>query len=145
MSHRLVFMFLLSTATLCAQAQSAYPVVSKSEQKARDDDRRPLLESELSLEKDALAKAKAELVIEPTNERIAEVHRHQENINALHREIGAIGPQKMEQKRERPVAKAIRQVAHVVDSKRKPNFWDPYNRTPDLTDFSTSPTRNSHE
>lgn len=145
MSRRLVFIFLLSTGTLCAQAQSTYPVVSKSEQKAHDDDRRPLLESEFAFEGEGLEKAKAEFIAEPTNERMAAVHRHQENIKALQRELGAIGPQAVEEKRGRPVAKAVRQVAHIVDSKKAPNFWDPYNRTPDATDFSTSPTRNSHD
>jgi hypothetical protein len=145
MSRRLVFMFLLSTGMFCAQAQPTYPVVSKSEQKARDDDRRPLLDSELAFEGEALERAKTEFVTEPTNERVAAVHRHQENIEALQRELGAVGLQEVDEKRERPVAKAVRQVAHAVDSKRTPNFWDPYNRTPDPVDFSISPTRNSHE
>lgn len=145
MSHRLVFILLLSVAPPCAQAQAAYPTVSKAEQKTRDDDRRPLLEAELEAERAALSQAQNDLATGATKERTAAVHRHQENIKALHRELDGIADQDVVERRERLVVKAVRSPSGMTASKRTANFWDPYNRAPDHTDFSTSPRRDSHE
>jgi hypothetical protein len=146
MSLRLISIFLLSTGALCAQAQPAYPVVSKAEQKARDEDRRPLLEAELASELEALAKAKTALANDQTNERFAAVHRHEENINGLRRELGVGEEQNAALKRERLVVRAVKASADIANLKRTPTFWDPYNRAPDSTDLSTTtPRRDSHE
>lgn len=145
MSYRLIPIFLLSMAAACAPAQPMYPTISKANQKVRDDDRLPLLESELAFERNALEKAKHDLAAVPTNERSAAVHRHEENIKALRREIGAVAAQDEPEKSERPVVKAIRVKTPLAESKKAPNFWDPYNRAPDSNDFSTSPRRDSHE
>jgi len=141
MSRHLVCMFLLTFGTFHAQAQSVYPVVSKSEQRARDDDRRSVLESELAFERDALVMAKSNFATGPTNTRAATVHRHDENIKSLQRELGGIENQNAAEKRERPLAKAFRSAGRVADSKKTANFWDPYNRDSDADDFSTSPRR----
>jgi hypothetical protein len=122
-----------------------YPVVSKLEQRARDDDRQSVLESELAFEREALAMAKSDFATGPTNARAAAVHRHDENIKALRRELGGIENQTAAEKRERPIAKAFRSAGRVADSKKTANFWDPYNRASDTDDFSTSPRRDSHE
>lgn len=145
MPHRFIAIFLLSISTLCAQAQSVYPAISKSEQRARDDDRLPLLESELVFEREALAKAERGLASNSETERATNIHRHQENIKALHREMRGIESQNLPDRRTRPLVKAVRPVARIVDSRRAANFWDPYNRSPESDDFSTSPKRDSHE
>lgn len=145
MSYRSVAIFLLSISTLCAQAQPGYPVVSKSEQKARDDDRLPLLESELAHEQEALAKAERGLAVDSETGRAANIHRHRENIKALQREMQSIENQNLPDRRARPIVKAIRSTPRIVDSRKAANFWDPYNRAPDSDDFFTSPRRDSHE
>lgn len=145
MPHRFIAIFLLSISTLRAQAQPAYPVVSKSEQNARDADRLPLLESELALEQEALAKAKRKPASDSETERAATIHRHQENIKALQREMNGIENQNLPDRRTRPVVRAMLPAARITDSRRAANFWDPYNRAPDSEDFSTSPRRDSHE
>jgi hypothetical protein len=145
MPHRFIAIFLLSISALCAQAQPAYPVVSKSEQSARDADRLPLLESELVFEQEALAKAKQKPANHSETERAATIHRHQENIKALQREMNGIENQNLPGRQMRPVVRAMQPVARITDSRRAANFWDPYNRAPDPDDFSTSPKRDSHE
>jgi septal ring factor EnvC (AmiA/AmiB activator) len=145
MSHRFISIFWLAISTLCAQAQPAYPVISQSEQKARDDDLLPLLESELVFEQKALAKAKLERAYDSETERAANVHRHQENIKALRREMKSIENQNPQDRRAHPVVKAIRAPTRIVESRRTANFWDPYNRAPDYDDFSTNPRKDSHE
>lgn len=139
MSNRLISILLLSTGALCAQAQSMYPVVSKAEQQARDEARRPLLDAELAFEREALAKAAKELDAGPTRERDATVHRHKENIKALLREIETVEEKATEPKQARMVARAIRPPAGIAETKKAANFWDPYNRAPDTADFFTSP------
>lgn len=139
MSNRLISILLLSTGALCAQAQSTYPVVSKAEQQARDEARRPLLDSELAFEREALAKAGKEFDAGPTREREAAVHRHKENIKALLREIETVEEKTTEPKQARMVARAIRPPARIAETKKTANFWDPYNRASDTADFFTSP------
>jgi hypothetical protein len=145
MSRHFVCMFLLTFGTIHAQAQSMYPVVSKSEQRARDDDRRSVLESELAFEREAFVMAKSDFANGPTDARAAAAHRHNENIKALQRELGRIDNQSATANRERPVAKAFRSAGRVADPRKTANFWDPYNRASDTDDFSTSPRRESHE
>lgn len=145
MSYRSIPIFLLSMATAYAPAQSMYPTVSNAEQKVRDDDRVPLLESELAFEREALEKAKKASAAGATDERFAAIHRHEENIRALGREISGLEKHEASEHRSRAIVKAVRVPARFSDSKRTSNFWDPYNRGPDTTDFSTSPRRDSHE
>lgn len=145
MPHRFIATFLLSISTLSAQAQSGYPVVSRSEQKARDDDRVPLLESELVFEQQALAKAERDLASNSETERAANIHRHQKNIKALQREMSRIENQNPPYRHTHPLVKAVRPIGRITDSRRSGNFWDPYNRAPEPDDFSTSLRRDSHE
>jgi hypothetical protein len=145
MLHRLISIVLLSVATLCAQAQSSYPVISKSEQRAKDDDRLPLLESELALERKALAKARREPGACIEKECALDIHRHEENIKSLQREIQGIDIQDLTDRRERPAAKAVRPASRIADSRRSPTFWNPYNRASDTDEFSTSPRRDRHD
>lgn len=143
MRYRLVFIFLLSGATVHVQAQSPYPVVSEAEQRQRDNDRRLILETELAAERDALTKSQAMSPASP--ERDATVHRHTENIKALQRELDDVAGRASVREQQRVVVRAIRPTAASSTAPKNARFWDPYNRTSDTTDFSTSPRRESHE
>lgn len=145
MSRRLVYLAFLTFATFHAQAQQAYPVVSKLEQKTRDEDRRAVLESELAFERDALSSAKSAFDTSPTNGHAAIVHRHDENMKALRRELDGIEKPNAAEHRERALVKAYRPAGRVADTKRTANFWDPYNRGSDIDTLSTTPRRDSHE
>ncbi|TQK07833.1 hypothetical protein [Herbaspirillum sp. SJZ107] len=142
MRYRLAFIFLLSSVTVSVQAQPPYPVVSEAEQRQRDKDRRLILETELAAERDALTKSQAMSATSP--ERDATVHRHTENIKALQRELDAVAGRATDREPQRVMVRAIRPAASTTAPKA-PRFWDPYSRTSDTTDFSTSPRRESHE
>lgn len=133
MSPRLATLFLLSALSTCAQAQTDYPKIDKTLQKARDEDRRLIFENELQAEREALAKAKA-------GDDALEVHRHTENIKALKRELSAIGaetttPPGFRHDETAPIlVRTVRTPAAAVPvpraSKTEPRgpSWDPYTR-----------------
>jgi hypothetical protein len=146
MRHRLLPILLLSILPMYAQAQAVYPTVGKAEQKARDDDRRVILQDELGAEKESLAKAQAQFDAGPTTEREADVHRHVENVKALQRELDGSAGQHVTHEPAHVVVKATRATLNTepASTRSAARFWDPYNRAPE-TDFSTVPRRNSHE
>jgi hypothetical protein len=145
MSSRLLLIFILSAWSPYAHAQANYPVIGKAEQQIRDNDRRAILQEELAAEREALAKAQAAHDAGPTSEREAAVHRHTENIKALLRELDSDAKTKPEPMRV--VVKATRPASQVSApaARNQGRFWDPYNRAPDVTDFSTTPRRENHE
>lgn len=138
MTHRLVSILLLSAVMPYVQAQPLYPVVAKAEQKARDVDRRLILQTELAAEGDALAKA-------TTLSDSDAIHRHEENIKALQRELGGGEFEGGSGARHRVTVKALRPAANTAGVTRSPRFWDPYNRPIDFNDSSTSQRSESHE
>jgi hypothetical protein len=138
MKHRLVSIFLLSAAMPYVQAQPLYPVVANAEQKARDEDRRLILQTELAAEGAALAKAR-------TMSDLDAVHRHEENIKALQRELNGGEFQSGSEARPRVTVKALHPSASTASVTRGPRFWDPYNRPIDFNDLSTSQRSESHE
>jgi len=75
--------------SLCslAEGNEPYPVVDSAIQKARDIDRRAILESELAAEQQALGSAKEAFARTPTDDMRSRVHRHEENVKALRREL----------------------------------------------------------
>jgi hypothetical protein len=75
--------------SLCslAEGNEPYPVVDSASQKARDIDRRAILESELAVEQQALGGAKEAFTRAPTDDMRSGVHRHEENVKALRREL----------------------------------------------------------
>jgi hypothetical protein len=115
-----------------------YPVVANAEQKARDEDRRLILQTELAAEGAALAKA-------TTMSDPDAVHRHEENIKALQRELDGGEVQSGSEARRRVTVKALRPSANTASVTRGPRFWDPYNRPIDFNDSSTSQRSESHE
>jgi hypothetical protein len=119
--------------------------VAKAEQGERDKDRRLILETELVAEHDALMKSKAAFENSRTRDREIEVHRHEENIKALQRELDSTTNNDAARNPKRVLVKAQRPARGVGSTKDAGRFWDPYNRASDTTDFSTSPRRDSHE
>lgn len=145
MSHRLLPILVLTAATLCVRAQPLYPTVAKAEQVERDKGRRLILETELAAEHEALMKSKAAFENSPTSDREIEVHRHEENVKALQRELDSTTSNDAARNSKRVLVRAQRPATGADDTKDARRFWDPYNRAPDTTDFSTSPRRDSHE
>ncbi|HEY0588430.1 MAG TPA: hypothetical protein VGD52_20015 [Pseudoduganella sp.] len=130
-----------------AQDSASYPIVDPATQKARDNERRHILESELQIERQELAKAQASLTSGRTQERAADVHRRLENIKSLQRELGGVAqrPQAPRQ-RLRVVVKAQGPAASPRSTNGTAAFWNPYNRAPDpevTADLSTSSRRES--
>lgn len=145
MTHRLVSILLLSATLPSVQAQPSYPVIAKADQKARDSDRWVILQTELANEREALAKAKPKSNTTSSKEEADAIHRHEENIKALERELERSAVQGSDELPPRAVVKAIRPVAHTVNATRVPQFWDPYNRATDFNVSSTSQRSESHE
>jgi hypothetical protein len=143
MNTRIAFIFALSACALCAHAQPGYPVVSKAAQKARDDDRQTILETELQAESEALAKAQSVLAHGASPDREAEVHRHQENVKALRRELASVTGKPLPRDPVRVVVRAApaAPTAPASSDSEPSRFWNPYNRASDTTDFSTASRR----
>lgn len=138
MPHRFLPILLLCVLPLSAPAQPSYPVIGKAEQKARDEDRRTILQDELDAERAALAKAQVLLAASPSEDREADVHRHLENIQALQRELDA-STGKPWRAPVRAVLKVSRPTSDTASARSVARYWDPYNRAPEPTDFSTAP------
>jgi hypothetical protein len=139
MTTRIASFFVLSALALCAQAQTAYPVVDKLSQKARDDDRRVILQTELQAESDSLAKAHA------ASDAPA-IHRHSENIKALRRELGIPNSKPTADAFRHDeiapaVVRVVRDAPPAAPPPRPVRFWDPYSRNAGTTDFPTTPRR----
>jgi hypothetical protein len=120
--------------------------VAKAEQVERDKDRHQILATELAAEREALTESKAAFKENPARDRELEVHRHEENIKALQRELdNSSTGNDAARHPKRVVVKAQRPAISAGNAKDTGRFWDPYNRASDTTDFSTSPRRDSHE
>lgn len=147
----IVILFLISPSSYAqyqlshAQGSASYPIVDPATQKARDNDRQHILQSELDIERQELAKAQASVTAGPTQERAADLHRHLENIKSLQRELdGVAGRHQAPRQSLRVVVKA----QHPAASPRRMNgtaaYWNPYNRAPDpevTADLSTTSRR----
>lgn len=145
MTHRLVAILLLSAALPSVQAQPLSPVIAKVDQKARDTDRRFILQTELANEREALVKAKRKSNTTSSREEAEAIHRHEENVKALERELEYSVAQGGDELRPRAVVKAIRPAVRTANASRVPQFWDPYNRATDFNASSTRQRSESHE
>ena len=124
--------------SLCALARGnePYPIVDKSVQQARDVDRRAILEAELVAEQHDLGAAREAIEKAPSDEARSQVHRHEENIKALQRELARVS-------KETPVrvtASSAKPNAAVAGKRTAPGptrapFWDVYRRSTSPTDF----------
>jgi hypothetical protein len=123
--------------SLCslAQGKEPFPFIDRATQQVRDMDRRAILASELASEQLALVAAREAMAKVPTDDTQADLHRHEENVKALQRELGRL-----------PDAKPVRVHARAaategtVDNGRVSSmpppapFWDVYRRGASPTD-----------
>lgn len=125
------FFCLLNGSVVSAEPQSSFPVISHPAQRARDDDRRMILEAELVAERQALAKAQSTFDAAQTEEARAGVHRHRENVKALLREIDGVVA-KLVPRTPRATVRSPRPLASSYARGGKPtlSYWNPYNRAP---------------
>lgn len=124
---------LLCGASLGAPAQEAFPKVDPATQRERDAQRREILETELAAERTAYAAAQAALASAPTEANRAALHRSDENIKALLRELGA----GIARRSPLRVAAAPKPQKQQEATGAVP-FWDPYRRASAATDLSTT-------
>jgi hypothetical protein len=121
--------------SLCSYARGnePYPIVDKAAQVARDIDRRAILETELAAEQTELRFAQESLAKASSDETRKEVHRHEENIKALRRELVRATPPIRVNARtaSSDTAGTKRAAPKLADAP----FWDVYRRTKPPTDF----------
>lgn len=128
-------MLIFCAISLCSYARGnePYPVVDRSVQTARDADRRAILEAELASEQADLRSAKDAFAKAPADMARKEVHRHEENVKALLRELDRLtAPIRVSARTASDGAAAEKQAASKADN---PPFWDVYRRTAPPTDF----------
>lgn len=121
MCHFFIFIItLFGSAAHEASAQSAFPSVPPAIQQERDATRREILTIELSAEQAALAAARGKWPADPLA-----AHRHELNVAALQRELGATSG-------GAPLRVKVRAVPVVPTDKRRIEdpapFWDVYRR-----------------
>jgi len=121
--------------SLCsfARGNEPYPIVDSSLQTAREVDRRAILETELAGEEAAFRTAQAAAVKAPSDETQRAVHRHEENIKALRRELdrAPIRIRVTAHTASDDSATAKRAASKLADTP----FWDVYRRTAPPTNF----------
>ena len=119
-----------------AQGNKSFPVVGKTVQQARDADRRAILEAELAAEKQALDAALAVIKQSSSDVARAEVHRHEENVKMLRRELERTtqdGAVRISARRSRP--DAVPPTKRAMSGAAPVPFWDVYRRSAAPTDF----------
>ena len=123
--------------SLCsfARGNEPYLIVDRSAQADRDIDRRAILEAELTAEQQEVRRAREAMAKAPSEEARRELHRHEENLKAIYRELDRV-----------PVDRQVRVSVHAATddaaaTKRAASksadapFWDVYRRTAPATDF----------
>jgi len=123
--------------SLCSYARGnePYPIVDRSAQAASDIDRCAILDAELTAEQQKVRRARDVMAITPSEEARRELHRHEENLKALHRELDRVPVDK-------PVRVTVRAATGDATATKRgafksgdAPFWDVYRRTAPLTDF----------
>jgi len=124
--------------SLCSlvQGKEPFPFIDKADQQARDVDRRHILEAEFAAEQQALGVARKAAERAPGEGTLVAVHRHEENVKALQRELGRL-------QEESPVrvsariagAKASPANKYTTPASGQAPFWDVYRRGALPTDF----------
>lgn len=118
--------------SLCslAEGNEPYPVVDSASQKARDIDRRAILESELAAEQQALGSAKEAFARAPTDDMRSDVHRHEENFKALRRELERLPDNAPVRVAARPaIPGATATATRTPPAPVQAPFWDVYRRS----------------
>jgi hypothetical protein len=119
-----------------AQGNNSFPVVEKTAQQARDVDRYAILEAELAAEREALGVALAAMKQSSGDDARAEVHRHEENVKALQRELERTtqdGAVRVSARRSQP--DAIPPTKRAMPGAAPAPFWDVYRRSAAPTNF----------
>lgn len=117
--------------SLCslAEGNEPYPVVDRAVQKARDIDRRAILEVELAAEQQALGTAKEAFTRAPTDDTRSGVHRHEENVKALRRELERLPHKASVHVIARSTAlDAAAAATRIPPIPAQAPFWDVYRR-----------------
>ena len=118
--------------SLCslAEGNEPYPVFDSAIQKARDLDRRAILELELASERQALGSAKEAFAKAPTDDMRIGVHRHEENVKALQRELERLPHNAPVRLAARPAVRdAATTVTRTPPAPNQAAFWDVYRRS----------------
>ena len=113
-----------------------FPPVDQATQKARDDTRRQILQTELATEKKALDGAQQALAdainakqptakLDPLRQ---EAERHAKNVNALNGELTALGKLPAAAKASTPVRLSGRTINSAPNATQPAPFWDVYKR-----------------
>jgi len=118
--------------SLCSltEGKEPYPVVDSASQKARDIYRRAILESELAAEQHALGSAEEAFATMPTDDMRSGVHRHEENVKALRRELARLPDKAPVRVAAGPAARdPTVAVTRTPPAPVQAPFWDVYRRT----------------
>jgi len=123
--------------SLCSlvQGKEPFPFIDKADQQARNVDRRHILEAEFAAEQQALGAAREVAERAPGEGALAAVHRHEENVKALQRELSRLQDESPVRVSARVAGtKAIPAKRSTPASVQAP-FWDVYGRSALPTDF----------
>jgi hypothetical protein len=119
-----------------AQGKEPLPFIDKAVQQARDVDRRRILEAELAAEQLALGAAREAMARVPVEDTRSIVHRHQENVKALQRELERLPDEKPVRVSARVAgAEATAAGKRATPTPAQAPFWDVYRRGVSPTDF----------
>lgn len=117
--------------SLCslARGNEPFPSIDKASQQARDADRRTILASELVAEQQALGAARESMAQASTDDAQANLHRHEENVKALQRELSQLPDQKPLRVHARAAgADATADIKRTSSTPPPAPFWDVYRR-----------------
>jgi hypothetical protein len=124
--------------SLCslAEGKEPFPFIDKAVQQTRDVDRCRILEAEFAAEQQALGAARAAMARAPAEDTKDVVHRHEENVKALQRELDRL----QDEKPVRVSARVVGAGATAAGKRATPapvqaRFWDVYRRGVSPTDF----------
>jgi hypothetical protein len=123
---------ILCAISLCslAEGNEPYPVVDSASQQARDIDRRAILESELAAEQQAFGGAKEGFARTPTDDMRSGMHRHEENVKALRRELERLPHNAPVRVAARPaVPDTAATATRIPPAPNQAPFWDVYRRS----------------
>lgn len=118
--------------SLCslAEGNEPYPVFDSATQKDLDIDRRAILESELAAERLALDSVKEAFARAPTDGLRIRVHRHEENVKALQRELERLPHSAPVRLAARPAVRdAATTTTRIPPAPIQAAFWDVYRRS----------------
>jgi hypothetical protein len=113
-----------------------FPFIDKAVQQARDVDRRRILEAEFAAEQQALGAAREAMARVPDEDTRSVVHRHEENMKTLQREL-----ERLQDEKPVRVSARVAGVEATAVGKRATTapvqapFWDVYRRSASPTDF----------